>query len=313
MPAFSNARSRRPARRCRPGRRRACARLHDRFVCRAAALLPRRDIGSLAVNGTVNDLAMCGARPLYLSAGFILEEGLPMDDLWQVVQSMRGRGEHGRRHDRDRRHQGRGPRKRRRDLHQHVGHRPRGSPPGVASIQRGPVPATRILLSGDIGSHGIAIMAVREGLEFETTIESDSRPSGRHGRLDPRRRPRASTACGTPRGAALASALNEIAASAHPCEIRIEEDADPGRRGGARRLRAARLRPALRGERGALYRVRPAERCGPGARAPPEPRGLAGRGELARCRRRSGIVIRTRLGTPRIIDMISGEQLPRIC
>jgi hydrogenase expression/formation protein HypE len=135
---------------------------------------PGGDIGSLAVNGTVNDLAMVGARPLYLSVGFILEEGLSMETLWRVVRSMqqsaeaakvqivtgdtkvvdRGKGdgifintagvgilEH----------------------HQLIGpHR----------VQPGDV----VLLNGDIGRHGIAVLSAREGLEFETTIASDSAP-----------------------------------------------------------------------------------------------------------------------------------------
>ena len=84
---------------------------------------PGGDIGSLAVHGTVNDLAMCGAQPLSLSAGFILEEGLPMEELWRIVQSMAdGRGAAGRA-DRHRRHQGGRPRQGRRHLHQHRRHR----------------------------------------------------------------------------------------------------------------------------------------------------------------------------------------------
>ena len=90
----------------------------DSFVV-SPRFFPGGDIGSLAVHGTVNDLAMCGARPLALSAGFILEEGLPMDELWRIVQSMAaaaaGRG----RAHRHRRHQGGGPRQGRRHLHQH--------------------------------------------------------------------------------------------------------------------------------------------------------------------------------------------------
>ena len=63
--------------------------VHDRLLRRPPLFFPGGDIGTLAVNGTVNDLAMCGARPLYLSAGFIIEEGLPMETLWRVVESMR--------------------------------------------------------------------------------------------------------------------------------------------------------------------------------------------------------------------------------
>lgn len=145
----------------------------DSYVVRPL-FFPGGNIATLAVNGTVNDLAMCGARPLYLSAGFILEEGLPMETLWRVVRSLRqaadaagvqvvtgdtkvvdrGKGDGifintagvGR-----------------------VEHR---FSIGPSSVRTGDA----LLLNGDIGRHGIAIMAVREGLSFETTIESDCAP-----------------------------------------------------------------------------------------------------------------------------------------
>jgi hydrogenase expression/formation protein HypE len=135
---------------------------------------PGGNIGSMAIYGTVNDLAMAGARPLYLSLSFILEEGLPMEILWQVVQSIgsaatlagvqivtgdtkvvdRGKGD---------------------GLYINtagvgVVEHPWTIRP--SSVQPGDV----ILISGDIGRHGIAIMAAREGLNFETTLESDSAP-----------------------------------------------------------------------------------------------------------------------------------------
>jgi len=142
----------------------------DSYVVRPL-FFPGGDIGTLAINGTVNDLAMCGARPLYLSAGFIIEEGLRMDTLWRVVQSMRraaaesgvlvvtgdtkvvdkGKGDQlfistagiGR-----------------------IEHQWTISPAQVR-------PGDAVLLSGDIGRHGMAIMSVREGLQFESSIESD--------------------------------------------------------------------------------------------------------------------------------------------
>ena len=94
----------------------------DSFVV-SPLFFPGGDIGSLAVHGTVNDLAMCGAQPLALSAGLILEEGLPMEDLWRVVQSMQAAAAGGGRAGRHRRHQGGGPRQGRRRLHQHQRHR----------------------------------------------------------------------------------------------------------------------------------------------------------------------------------------------
>ena len=175
----------------------AAPRLHDRLLRGPArSFFPGGDIGTLAVNGTVNDLAMCGARPLYLSAGFILEEGFPIETC--AASSPRWRG--------------------------------RRAPAGVALVtgdtkvvDRGKgdgifintagigvvehVAADRaasvrpgdavILLSGDIGRHGIAILAAREGLGFEIDDRERLRPA-RGARLDadPRRASR-STACAT--------------------------------------------------------------------------------------------------------------------
>ena len=135
---------------------------------------PGGDIGSLAVNGTVNDLAMAGARPLYLSLGLIIEEGLPMETLWRVVQSIKAAA----------------------DLAQvqivtgdtKVVDRGKGdglfintSRIGILEHPLKIVPSSiqvgdAILLSGNLGRHGIAVMAAREGLEFQTTITSDCAP-----------------------------------------------------------------------------------------------------------------------------------------
>ncbi|MEB3273384.1 MAG: hydrogenase expression/formation protein HypE, partial [Prochlorothrix sp.] len=157
-----------------PGQRMALT--TDSYVV-SPLFFPGGNIGTLAVTGTVNDLAMAGAQPLYLTVGFILEEGLPMETLWRVVQAMqataqaigvkivtgdtkvvdRGKGD---------------------GIYINtagvglVTAAPEQPPIGPASIQAG----DGILLNGDLGRHGIAIMAQREGLEFETTIESDCAP-----------------------------------------------------------------------------------------------------------------------------------------
>jgi hypothetical protein len=154
-------------------------RVHDGFLRRAAAFFPGGDIGSMAVHGTVNDLAMSGARPLYLSSAFIIEEGLPMETLWRVVCSMR---------DAARRcgvqiitgdtkvvDKGKGD-----GLFINtagigvIEHEQKIAPQSVR-------PGDAVLVSGDLGRHGMAIMAVREGLEFESQIESDSAPVARSG------------------------------------------------------------------------------------------------------------------------------------
>ncbi|HSG01945.1 MAG TPA: hydrogenase expression/formation protein HypE, partial [Vicinamibacterales bacterium] len=145
----------------------------DSYVVRPM-FFPGGDIGTLAINGTVNDLAMCGARPQFLSAGFILEEGLPMDTLWRVVASMKRAAEAagvrlvtGDTKVVDR---GKGD-----GLYVNtagVGTIDGGRRIGPGRVRSGDV----VVISGDIGRHGMAVMAAREGLEFVSAIESDCAP-----------------------------------------------------------------------------------------------------------------------------------------
>ncbi|HAO80179.1 MAG TPA: hydrogenase expression/formation protein HypE, partial [Verrucomicrobia subdivision 3 bacterium] len=194
----------------------------DSYVVRPI-FFPGGDIGSMAVHGTVNDLAMSGARPLYLSSSFIIEEGLPMETLWRVVCSMR-------------------------DAAKHCGVQiitgdtkvvDKGKDDGVyintagigvietpltitpKSVQ----PGDAVLVSGDLGRHGMAIMAVREGLQFESLIESDSAPV--HEIVLDLLKAGIEIHClrDLTRGG-LASALNEIAEAAG-VRIQIEESAVP--------------------------------------------------------------------------------------
>ena len=146
----------------------------DSYVVRPL-FFPGGDIGSLAVNGTVNDLAMCGAEPLYLSVALVIEEGFAMHDLRRVVESMRGAaGKAGIRFvtgDTKVVERGKGD-----GLYINTS--------GVGAIRttRSPIlpqqvrPGDVIVLSGDIGRHGIAIMAAREGFGFETAVTSDCAP-----------------------------------------------------------------------------------------------------------------------------------------
>ncbi len=132
---------------------------------------PGGDIGKLAVTGTVNDLAMAGAKPFYLTAGFILEEGFPLDQLWKIVQSMRRAADEA------------GVSIVTGDTK--VVDKGKGdgvfiNTSGVGVVEgkweispAGVKPGDVVIISGDLGRHGIAIMAAREGLEFETTLESD--------------------------------------------------------------------------------------------------------------------------------------------
>lgn len=145
----------------------------DSYVVRPL-VFPGGDIGSLAINGTVNDLAMCGARPLYLSVGFILEEGLFIDTFREIVGSMH------------RAAVAAGVRLVTGDTKVVDRGKADGIFVNTAGIGRivapaliGPAsvrPGDRVILSGDIGRHGIAVMAAREGFGFETTIESDCAP-----------------------------------------------------------------------------------------------------------------------------------------
>jgi hydrogenase expression/formation protein HypE len=152
----------------------------DSFVVKPL-FFPGGDIGSLAVHGTVNDLAMGGATPLYLSAAFIIEEGFPLETWGAWPPPWRKRRHAAGRHHCYRRHEGGGKaRQGRRSFHQYHGHRDCAGRVSVSRpARRGP--ATVVILSGSIGDHGTAIMASREGLEFETTIVSDSAPLHRLG------------------------------------------------------------------------------------------------------------------------------------
>ncbi len=171
----------------------------DAFVVRPL-FFPGGDIGRLAVHGTVNDLAVSGRRPLYLSAAFILEEGLPLDDLKRIVASMRSACEEA------------GVTLVTGDTK--VVDRGKGDgvfittagiglvPEGLSLSIHNARPGDRILLSGTLGDHGIAIMSVREGLEFETVLESDTAPLHGLAQRDPGRLPGDRAACATRRGAA---------------------------------------------------------------------------------------------------------------
>src|SRR5438105_1610681 len=145
----------------------------DAFVVRPL-FFPGGDIGQLAVYGTVNDLAVGGARPLFLAAAFILEEGLPLADLERIVASMRRACDAagvalvtG-----DTKVVDRGKGDQVFITTSGIGIVPEGRCLSIRNAR----PGDRILISGTIGDHGIAIMSVREGLEFETVLESDSAP-----------------------------------------------------------------------------------------------------------------------------------------
>jgi hydrogenase expression/formation protein HypE len=284
----------------------------DSFVVRPL-IFPGGNIGDLAVNGTVNDLAMCGARPLYLSSGFILEEGLEMETLRTVVTSMRqaaaaagvklvtgdtkvvdkGKGDG-------------------------IFVNTSGiglidtrlkTPVSPASVQ----PGDAVIVSGDLGRHGIAILSVREGLEFESPILSD-------------------TACVWPAVEALlnagidlhcmrdltrgglATTLNEIASDRNVC-IKLEEAAIPVDEVVQGACEILGLDPLYVANEGRFAVFVPAAQ-GQAAleilKKYPVAQGSVRVGTVEENPGRT-VVLQSRIGGNRVIDMLSGEQLPRIC
>lgn len=282
----------------------------DSFVIRPL-FFPGGDIGSLAVHGTVNDLAMCGARPRYLSVGLILEEGLPMADLWRIVQSIQEAA------------QAAGVQVVAGDTK--VVDRDKGdgvyiNTTGIGVIEHpvtiGPAqvqPGDVLLINGDIGRHGIAIMAVREGLEFESTIQSDSACVA--GLVMELLDAGIELNClrDLTRGG-LASALVEIAQTSGR-RIQINERQIPVRedvRGACEILGLDPLYVANEGRFVAFAAAADAERALSILRAHPLGRDAAIIGHVTEAS--DGLVtMMSPIGTNRIVDMLSGEQLPRIC
>lgn len=276
---------------------------------------PGGDIGSLSVHGTVNDLAMCGARPLHLSAGFIIEEGLAIPTLERIVASMaraaaeagvsvvtgdtkvvdRGKGD---------------------QLFINtagIGVVPEGIEISPTRARPGDV----VLVSGEIAVHGIAILSVRQGLQFETEMVSDSAPlhglvaagldaAGAHLHVlrDPTR-------------GGVASALNEIATSAR-VSIEIEERRIPVNaavQGACEMLGFDPLYVANEGKCLAIVAPSHAQAVLEAWRRHPLGRDAAIIGEVGEVHEepRGRVVLRTRIGARRVVSMLSGEPLPRIC
>jgi len=272
---------------------------------------PGGDIGSLAVHGTINDVCMSGAKPLYLSAGFILEEGFPLADLERIVTSMaRAASEAG--------------------VPVVTGDTKvveKGKGDGVFITTTGigvvpdglnisgdrAQPGDAILLSGSIGDHGVAIMASRENLAFETTVESDSAalhdlvekmvavaPSI-HSLRDPTR-------------GGLATTLNELAQQSQ-VGMRLDEEAIPVKPQVAAACELLGLDPLYVANEGKLICICPmadAERLLHVMHEHPLGRDAALIGVVTDDS--NGFVeMRTRFGGNRIVDWLAGEQLPRIC
>ncbi len=272
---------------------------------------PGGDLGELAVFGTVNDLAMAGAKPLALSTAFILEEGLPLEELARLVASMKAAAD-------------------RCGVRLVTGDTKvvdRGKADGVfittsgiglvsagveihpRRVQAGDV----VLVSGDLGRHGIAVMSVREGLAFESPILSDCGPVHHlaaallEGGLDVH-------CLRDPTRGGLASVLNEIATAAG-LAIEVDGPAVPVDEAVAAACEILGLDPlyvACEGRLVAFLPAAQAERALALLRAHPEGQAatVVGRVEAGPAGR---VSLKTSLGTLRLLDLLSGEQLPRIC
>lgn len=282
----------------------------DSFVVHPL-FFPGGDIGQLAVNGTVNDLAMSGARPLYLSAGLIIEEGLPMETLWRVVQSMQQAA------------QATGVQFVTGDTK--VVDKGKGdglfiNTSGIGLLEHDLViapcsvrPGDAVLLSGDLGRHGIAIMAVREGLAFESEIQSDCAPLSELVQQLLNAGIRIHCLRDLTRGG-LASALVEIAEAAG-VSIALDETSLPVRedvQGACEMLGLDPMYVANEGRFIAFVEAANAERALSILHAHPLGAEAVHVGRVTNAQ--PGLVtLKSRIGANRIVDMLSGEQLPRIC
>lgn len=282
----------------------------DSYVVRPL-FFPGGDIGKLAVCGTVNDLAMCGARPLWLSAGFILEEGLPMEDLWRVVRSMAVAAESagvsivtGDTKVVDRGH-GDGI---------YINTAGIGAVAAGIRIEPSQVKAgDAIIVSGDLGRHGVAILALREGLEFGCSIESDCAALG--GVVADLLRCGAGVHClrDLTRGG-LVGALVEIAETAG-VGIEVEEGAVPVSepvRGACELLGMDPMHMANEGRMVSFVSAECADAALAALRGHPEGAGATVIGKVV-AGPTGRVTLISRIGSRRILDMLSGEQLPRIC
>lgn len=273
---------------------------------------PGGDIGKLAVCGTVNDLAVAGARPVALTAGFILEEGLPVATLREVLASMKSAAAEA------------GisivagdtkvvPRGKADKLFVNtagVGVAITASPIGARQV----VPGDAILINGPIGDHGIAVMAAREGLQLSKEIRSDCAPlAALIGKLLEAGLP--VHAMRDPTRGGLATTLNEIALAAS-VRIDIEEDRVPVRAGVRGACEIFGFDPVYLANEGKFLLFLPEESVETAlALLRQHPLGVDAQriGSVKQPTTRPGVRLLTGIGGSRILDMLVGEQLPRIC
>ena len=318
----------------------------DSFVVRPL-MFPGGNIGDLAVNGTVNDLAMCGARPLYLSAGFILEEGLEMETLRTVVTSMREAAakanvqlvtgdtkvvDKGKGDGIFINTSGIGIIERIPGLAKEA----RPGAPQVAEINKqgvphvsptlrdvgmrvpaiGPAsvqPDDAVIVSGDLGRHGIAILSVREGLEFESPILSDC--ANVWPAVESLLSAGIEVHClrDLTRGG-LATTLNEIASDRNVC-IKLEEALIPVNETVQGACEILGLDPLYVANEGRFAAFVPASQAQAAVDVLKKIEVSQAAVQVGNVEASPGrtVVLQSRIGGSRVVDMLSGEQLPRIC
>ena len=272
---------------------------------------PGGDIGELAVNGTVNDLAVGGAQPLALSLAFILEEGLPLADLRRVVESARQAAERAgvRIVTGDTKVVGRGSGDKIFVNTSGIGI----VPPGVDLSSRNVRPGDVVLLSGPIGDHGVAILSQREGLTFAGEIASDTAPLHELVAAALAASPRIHAMRDPTRGG-VAATLVEIA-SRQRVGIEVDERAIPVRdvvRGACEILGLDPLLVANEGKLVAFVPARDASAVLAAMRAHPLGRDAVRIGHVTD-EHPGTVLLRTPIGGDRILDLPFGEALPRIC
>ncbi len=282
----------------------------DSFVV-DPVFFPGGDIGSLAIHGTVNDLAVSGARPLYVSAAYILEEGFPIEDLKRITASMQKACEEsgvtlvtG-----DTKVVDKGKCDSIFITTSGIGALETNHNIGVDQAR----PGDKVIISGAIGNHGIAILSVREGIEFETDLKSDSASlitpirniievsSNIHCLRDPTR-------------GGLSSALNEIA-QASKVGIELEETSIPicnQVRGACELLGLDPLYVANEGKFVAVVAAQDADKVLGKLRTHPLGGEAAVIGEVVQ-EHPEMVLMRSSIGGKRVVQMLAGEQLPRIC
>jgi hydrogenase expression/formation protein HypE len=282
----------------------------DSFVVRPL-FFPGGDIGSLAVNGTVNDLAVGGAKPMFISAAFILEEGLPLADLKKIVASMRTACETagvvlvtG-----DTKVVDRGKGDQCFITTSGIGIVPEGRSLSIRNAK----PGDRVIVSGTIGDHGIAIMSVREGIEFETVLESDCASLADLTRVMLEAVPSIRCMRDPTRGG-VSSTLNELA-DASEVGVRLTESAVPYRPEVRAACEMLGLDPLYVANEGKLVAVVPpadTDRLLAMMRSHPLGKHAAVIGEIV-AEHAGMVVLKSVVGGERVVTMIAGEQLPRIC